>query len=118
MSEQVLDRYEQLHLKEGAYLLLADAIAQDIERRKNHREPFFCSAHIELNGKSYSVFTRDISEEGAGLLHSMRLMPGRMNIAITRFGTEVIRFEIDLNWCEPAGEGWYLSGCRFVRRIP
>lgn len=89
------------------------------ERRTAVREPFFRPVTLELTvaGKPQerSCFSRDISPKGIGLLHNFSLEQGE-NVVLTIHSDCLgrIRVRSEIMWCTPAGEGWYLSGARFL----
>ena len=99
--------------------ILAKAQRFDEERRMAGRHPFFYPVLLRLHQgtQQYSAFTRDISEGGIGLLHSMPIEPQTLTV-ITRLdsGDEQVELPIRLVWCLPCGEGWYISGGAFEPR--
>jgi hypothetical protein len=98
-------------------LLTEAKVTEHVERREETRHPFFRPVTIALDagrGLKLSAFSREISASGIGLLHNMPLPAGEVQVTIERCagGTATIRAEII--WCQPCGEGWYLSGARFL----
>ena len=89
------------------------------DRRTAVREPFFRPVTLEFTvaGKSQerSCFSRDISPKGIGLLHNFSLEEGE-NVVLTIHSDCLgrIRVRSEIMWCTPAGEGWHLSGARFL----
>jgi hypothetical protein len=113
---------QKRNLAETVCELLADAREAAEERRKEKREPFFGPAIVVVveSGvrRSYSCFCRDISLGGVGLLHNMELKTGEIVVKVFRkSGTEVC-FRSLLLWCRPCGEGWFVSGARFLDLTP
>ena len=89
------------------------------ERRTAVREPFFRGVTLELTvaGKlqERSCFSRDISPKGIGLLHNFALEQGeKVVLTIHSDCLGRIRVRSEIMWCTPAGEGWYVSGARFL----
>jgi hypothetical protein len=87
------------------------------ERRTQERHPFFRPVMITIEGperKCYSAFSREVSRGGIGLLHNMPLSPGKVVISISQEMTCAVTLPTELLWCRPCGEGWYLSGGRFL----
>jgi hypothetical protein len=82
------------------------------DRRSTPRFPFFRPVSIQLDGKCFSAFTREVSSTSIGLLHNMDLplteilimVPGQQHVLIA-----------SVERCESCGEGWYISGCSIVR---
>ena len=97
-------------------LALATA-AEKVNRRLALRYPFFCPVDLTLCSDLTSipsVFIRDISASGLGLLHHTPLE----NQAV------LLRTETDdpsqavlakIRWCRCLGDRWYLSGATFER---
>jgi hypothetical protein len=66
------------------------------------------------DGRQYSAFTRDISSFGVGLIHNMELVPGEYDVRISSALGYWVRVRTRIEWCQSAGEGWYISGGVFV----
>jgi hypothetical protein len=88
-----------------------------IERRSKVRYPFFRPVTLSVDqnaSRRLSVFTRDISRSGVGLLHNMPLEQVDATLTIpSDYGNESI-MRIRIAWCRPCGEGWYVSGAEFL----
>jgi hypothetical protein len=87
------------------------------ELREAVRSPFFGPVSISQSGEEvprFSAFTRDISPFGIGLLHIMPLKPGQVVISLRSALGEELLLRTQITWCESAGEGWYISGGRFL----
>ena len=106
-TDQVLERCVQ----EAAHAAASD-------RRLQRRYPFFrpitISTDVDERTK-LSAFSRDISPAGVGLLHGVPLSPGRVGLKIPLTTRHQLDVSAEIGWCAPAGEGWYLSGGRFLR---
>ena len=107
-------------LEAGLYGLLAEAISRDVERRSQQREPFMAPVAIQRGagkGGCLTGFTRDISVEGIGLIHAFPLE--REEIVVKVFGADekTTLLYVKIEWCDPIGEGWYISGGRFIYRL-
>jgi hypothetical protein len=98
-------------------LLTASRSGSGAERRTAERYPFFAPVSImpyDETQQRWSAFSRDMSADGIGLLHNMPIDCGRIcELSITQAGIH-FRRRSELMWCTAAGEGWYLSGWRFV----
>jgi hypothetical protein len=91
-----------------------------VERRSNLRYPFFCPATLELEPgcrRLHSVFTRDLSRAGVGLLHNMPLPLQTAHLTISPENRDATLLPIALQWCRPCGDGWYVSGAMFLEMI-
>ena len=96
--------------------LLADARDAESERRFHGRVPYFQPASIELTESqtSFSVFTRDVSRHGLGMLHYMPIEPQRVTLTLRCSNDDIAKVEVDVDWCMPCSEGWYISGGTFT----
>ncbi len=108
-------------IEQAVLRLLSTARSEEqLERRGEPRHPFFRPVSVHIEGpprRQFSAFSREISKTGMGLLHNMPLEPGEMTLAILGPVGEVCRFRMQLIWCRPCGEGWYLSGGQFIEVI-
>jgi hypothetical protein len=98
---------------EAVRLLLDEAKEQEcVERRSEQRFPFFHPATLTYRYRAeepISVFTREISQSGIGLLHAGPLERGEVAIALQTRGT-VVTFRAYILWCRACGPQWHLSG--------
>ena len=98
--------------------LVAEASSEQFhERRAEKRHPFFCPVAITLNNEQlqqFSAFSREISNSGIGLLHNMPVEREEVVLTIYREGGPTVNLRAQIIWCRPCGEGWYLSGARFI----
>jgi hypothetical protein len=100
----------------GIHELVVEA-HQDVrkDRRVETRYPLFRQIVLQIPGGSPCVaFTREISSVGIGLLHNVHLAPGDVELSIPSRKGYSIRVRTKILWCQPCGEGWYLSGGQFV----
>jgi hypothetical protein len=51
------------------------------------------------------------------LLHSTPLDAGRVRLQIPSSSGREFEVSADVSWCASIGEGWYVSGGRFVRLL-
>jgi hypothetical protein len=84
------------------------------DRRSEVRYPFFRPLSIRMDGQCYSVFSREISTSGIGLLHNFELSPGEIEISIPSQRGWMVRVRVRIVWCRACGAGWYISGGDFV----
>jgi hypothetical protein len=84
------------------------------ERRSDTRIPFFRPVSIAMKGHRYTAFSREISESSIGLLHSMELPLGEVEISVSTRSGHRCNLLTRIGWCESCGEGWYISGGEFV----
>lgn len=99
--------------------LLEKTQAEADDRRSVPREPFFRPVTVALiaggESQQFSCFSRDISPRGIGLLHDRPLQNGiEVVLTIQSENLGSIRVRSQIMWCAPCGEGWYLSGARFL----
>ena len=99
-------------------LLMDTARAADLgDRRAHERYPFF--RPVTITGENselrrFSAFSRDISSGGMGLVHNMPVVEGRVTLVIHTQSGEPVQLPGLIAWCRPCGEGWYMSGARFI----
>ena len=87
------------------------------DRRAEDRHPFFHPVTITPSDdpqKSFSAFSREISPSGIGLLHNMPIERGDVTLAVRRSDDQSATLHVCIVWCQPCGEGWYLSGGYFT----
>jgi hypothetical protein len=85
------------------------------DRRREVRFAFFRPVSILAdNGHKFSAFSREISASGIGLIHNVALDRGEVEISILHEQGYAIRVRSEIVWCTACGEGWYISGGRFV----
>ncbi len=93
------------------------AASRGADRRDDTRHPFFTMVMLRMRSgptSFVSVFSREISCGGIGLLHSIPLQANDVYEIDLRVGDVHMRRNAQVVWCRPAGDCWYLSGCRFV----
>jgi hypothetical protein len=106
-------------LQRLVHRLLTEAQESGTNQRAEEREPFFRPVTITMDGRQrqFSCFSRDISTQGIGLLHYMELPHGKVMVTIPSESGEKVRIEGDVVWSKPSGEGWYISGVRFLKAL-
>jgi hypothetical protein len=91
------------------------------ERRSVDRKPFVRPVSIAV-GKNrdtvHEAFSRDISAIGIGLMSQVPFERGSLAVLSihcpTRRSTRLIA---ETRWCQPYGQGWFLSGWSFIREF-
>ena len=88
-------------------LLLQAKSEMSHDRRSEARVPFFRAVSVRVGKRSFSAFIREISISSVGMLHNMQLRLEEVDVTVSgqRRG-----FRVQLERCEPCGEGWYISG--------
>ena len=107
-------------LQETVVLLLHEAREGFEERRSEKRNPFFSPVQIaraEDGLRHFSCFSRDISPGGISLLHSMPIEPGEVVLTIPSKLCGKVRIRSEVVWCQPCGEGWFISGAKFLEML-
>lgn len=105
---------EKKPLGVAVYEILREARAsQKHEYRETVRYSFFRPVTICVGQKTYSAFSREVSECGIGLLHSAELQTGMVEVTIPTEQGYSVRIRTQLLWCQPCGEGWNISGGEF-----
>ena len=98
-------------------LVQAQAEAQK-DPRSGARFPFFRVVSIEVDGRCYSAFSRDICVSSIGLLHNMELPLREVDVTIPIAIDNKCKMRVRIGRCEPCGEGWYISGGKFIGITP
>lgn len=100
--------------------MVKEEVAASRERRSAHRVPFVRPVIVQLDGEMqpFYSFSKNVSSSGIGLI--IRIAPpvgtgGKLSIQRLRGTPAVVRAEI--RWAEPFGDGWYLTGWRFVSQV-
>ncbi len=92
--------------------------AQKNEKRhrlRGGRHAFFRSVSLRTSdGRPHAAFSREISRFGVGLLHDIKLVPGEVECRISCPDGPPTIVPLNIIWCEPCGDGWYISGGEFV----
>ena len=108
---------EAIELLDAMDLLFSEA-RDALERRFELRVPFFRAVSLEIEDAESSpevCFARDLSPSGTGLLHPGPVDKQRAIVTIPLESGDKVRMEILIKWSRPCGEGWYLSGTKFLR---
>lgn len=68
-------------------------------------------------GNTIAAMTREISRSGIGLLHRG---PLAINEVSVRMASDSRQFEyrVKIEWCVPCENGMFISGGRFLRKMP
>jgi len=87
------------------------------DRRVDQRFPFFSPVTLRPAAaidRPQTAYARELSQGGIGLLHYVPFEPGQV-FQITVLNEDFNwRKRCEVAWCKPAGDGWYVSGCRFI----
>jgi hypothetical protein len=105
-------------LREQIQELMAQARADDqMDRRGAARYPFFRPASLANDREdlgAHQAFTRELSMTGVGLLHNIPVSIGPIKVAIRYGDGQVAALPAEILWCRPCGDGWYVSGGKFI----
>lgn len=89
----------------------------DANRREAERIELHVPAEIVTNrGNIVSAMTREISRLGIGLIHRGSIQPGEVTLRMASDMREYT-YRVAIEWCAPCGDGFFLSGGRFLRKI-
>ena len=95
--------------------LMSAVIREELSRRMQQRYPFFHATTIRGgHGTEQTAFCRDISRSGIGLLHRQPIELGRAVLNIADSEGDDQEVSLDVRWCQPAAQDWYLSGAQFA----
>jgi hypothetical protein len=87
------------------------------ERRVDRRFPFFAPVTLRPAAaidRPQTAYARELSQGGIGLLHIVPFDVGQVFQITIQDEAFNWRKRCEVVWCKPAGDGWFLSGCRFV----
>jgi hypothetical protein len=86
------------------------------ERRSDVRYPFSRPVTVLLDehGCQLSAFAREISRGGIGLLHHQPLEPGETVIVLEGEDGTPLRLRTRIVWSRACGQGWHMSGGKFL----
>jgi PilZ domain len=101
-------------LGKAVYDILRESQKESRESRSKARYPFFRPVSIRINGENYPAFSREFSEAGIGLLHSVKLKLGEVKVTIPTEQGYSVSIRTRIIWCRQCGEGWFISGGEFV----
>ncbi|MBA4020548.1 MAG: hypothetical protein C0483_25595 [Pirellula sp.] len=116
-SSQLETSAFQLPLATLQHLLQVGGLEAGKDRRTEPR--FMFSAPVRLRPRDAARrtvrgFAREISRSGIGLLAEESLHAGDLCCLTIDHCEAPLLLEAQVVWCRPAGDGWYLVGCRFV----
>lgn len=100
--------------------LLLEALYEVGDQRIAERRPFIKRVNVTFDGcevfQRSACFSRDISNDGIGLLHYKPMKLGDAVITIFSQLLGTIHMSCRIEWCRSCGDGWYTAGARFVDR--
>jgi hypothetical protein len=110
---------QTVKLSDEELQLILTAAREDegADRRVDRRFPFFAPVTLRPAAaidRPQTAYARELSQGGIGLLHYVPFEVGQVfQIAIQG---EDFNWQkrCEVAWCKPAGDGWFLSGCRFI----
>lgn len=105
-------------LREQIQELMAQARADDqMDRRGAARYPFFRPAMLASDREElgpHRAFTRELSTTGIGLLHDIPISIGLLTVIVRHDDGQLATFPTEILWRRPCGDGWYVSGGKFI----
>lgn len=90
------------------------------EERLVKREYLTCSVMLELGvtGKKCMGFSRDISDDGVGLITEEKIEPNTVaTLSIERFDGTHVKLRAICRWARYYGPNWHLTGWEFQRLL-
>ena len=106
-------------LEENVRRLMEEMRPPADERRENARATYFRPATLMFDCDERPIqvpaYVRDISEVGIGFLHSTPIEPGNLTAKFVLRNEETVIMRVNLRWCIPSSEYWYISGGEFLR---
>ncbi len=115
MAIESKDKQERSPGKAIYQLIVEAQSMENKDRRRDVRYAFFRPVSVEVEeGQRYSAFSREISASGIGLIHNIEFPNSEVEISVSSEQGYSIRVRTRIMWCTPCGEGWYISGGKFV----
>ncbi|MEZ6118260.1 MAG: hypothetical protein R3C28_17050 [Pirellulaceae bacterium] len=110
-----MSEFAVLSQQEEIQRLLQHAHRVDSERRSEGRTSLLQPVIVkpQTDQHSLTAFSRDVSSSGIGLLHQFPLPPQSVTIYTNLEESEICQIDVEIQWCLPCSEGWYISGGRF-----
>jgi hypothetical protein len=103
---------------EGLKAILASARkGEAADRRVDRRFPFFAPVTLRPAAaidRPQTAYARELSHGGIGLLHFVPYDVGQVFQIAMQNEAFNWRKRCEVVWCKSAGDGWFLSGCRFI----
>jgi len=87
------------------------------ERRIDRRFPYFAPVTLRPAAAidhPQTAYARELSQGGIGLLHFVPFEIGQVFQIAVQDEDFNWQKRCEVSWCKPAGDGWFLSGCRFI----
>ena len=103
----------------GLQTLLKDHEAERMrERRREPRRAFSRPVRMAFGPNRrefFNAFSRDISNNGIGVVGQMELEPMSIGwLSVNLLNSKTLTIRARVQWCEPFGDGWYLAGWEFL----
>ncbi len=97
--------------KPQSLFLVSAVVGEKLNRRLHRRFPLFRPVVLNsADGQQTAAFSRDVSQNGIGLVHRYPITAGHTVITMqSSFGTEIVA-ETYIERCVVIGQGWYSSG--------
>lgn len=93
----------------------------EYERRSVHRTPFVRPVTVRIIGgddKKLLAFSKNISPRGIGLILEDAIGEGTIaTLTIHSLKKQQIHIRSELRWCTPFGNGWFISGWKFIAEV-
>jgi hypothetical protein len=87
------------------------------ERRIDPRFPYFAPVTLRPAAaidRPQTAYARELSQGGIGLLHYVPFEVGQVFQIAVQDEAFNWKKRCEVSWCKPAGDGWFVSGCRFI----
>ena len=106
------------HLEELVKRLIDKESRNECERRSVHRTPFVRPVTVRIIGdddKTITAFSKNISPKGIGLILEDAISDGAgAKLTIHSLKNQQVHVRSELRWCRPFGNGWFISGWKFI----
>ena len=101
--------------------LTKEYVHTESDRRSVHRTPFVRPVTVRITGgeeKETIAFSKNISPAGIGLILEDAMPEGTVaTLDIHTSKGKPVQIRSELRWCEPFGNGWHITGWRFITEV-
>lgn len=86
------------------------------ERRTELRESFVRPVSVYIGSdEPLTTFSKNVSRQGIAIVSRRQLEPGTIaTLRIHSLERQNLCFRCEVRWCDPYGDGWFVSGWKFV----
>ena len=86
------------------------------ERRTEMRETFVRPVSVYVGSEDpLTTFSKNVSRQGIAIVSRKQFEPGTIaTLRIHSLERQHLCFRCEVRWCDPYGDGWFVSGWKFI----